>query len=241
MNITKQLALATLHQCMRIGGDQTGEEKPVIIKSKHTDAETTIVIDDDLKIIFCIHSGSDHPKDFILDAKFHKDVIGFFDDKPVKVHCGFSESEYSIHETTVSMLMDAVCRYPSHQIVVGGHSLGGSSAELFGYRMPFELCHNCMIITFGKADTGNENFADALEWRIPHNFRFFNENDLVPKLLAGKFNYAKSGIPIMLKNISDDRKAAKNIAAAVVNHDTHLDYWLPIQALPCELNEGIKV
>lgn len=225
MQLTKQLALAVIDKIREFNAQ---------IKSNYTDAESMIAIDHDLKHIYCIFCGSDSPKDFILDAKFHKDTIAFINDKPVRVHCGFNESELSIHEQTMSLLVNMQCKYPEYKTIVGGHSLGKSTAELFVYRN-FKTKID-IIVTFGGALTGNQEFANDMKSKRSYckNYRIYNKDDAVPKLLEGKFNYVQTGIPVEIKGAAGH---PDSIAAALFNHDMNRNYKYPISQLPETVQE----
>jgi len=237
MNFTKQDALASLYLCQMIGGDT--KEKPVgIISSRCTSAAGMVTVDHDLKTVTATFCGSKEPKDFVYDAKSRKVTIGYLSDEPVRVHEGFNEQSLSIHDAMQVVFLKTCNLYPQYTGVISGHSLGKSVGELFALRLR-ELPDQIRIVTFGGALTGNRQFCDYLRVRVPHNFCFYNEQDIVPKLLRGKFSYEASGMQIELKE-SKHQGHPVNVAAALFNHDTHRDYWQPISELPGKLNEGIN-
>lgn len=239
MVLTKQLALASLDTCMRISGDS--EPMPdEIIKSEYTSAEASVFVDHDLKVIFVTAKGSKEFKDFIYDAKFHKDTIGFVHDKPIRVHCGFSEQELSIGIQLFNYMVDITREHSDYFIVCTGHSLGKSIIELFCFRRLF-LKKNKMIITYGGACTGNELFVSELNRICEDNYGFFNEKDVIPKLLEDKFNYVHGGKRIELSDIKGFEGTPANIAAAIFNHDTKRDYYNPINRLSISLNDEIVI
>ena len=234
MILTKQIALAALHQCQAISGDK-GLALPEVITSEYTSASGAVVVDHDLKIIFVVFKGSKEFKDFVYDAKFHKDTICFVEDKPVRIHCGFSEQELSIKDRVSDVLFDTFVENTEYEVIITGHSLGGSIAEIYAAR---ECDDRTSLITFGKACTGNKVFYDFLEENPHHNFRLYNEKDQIPKWLDGKFKYTHGGIPVELKDVRSEVEPA-NPLAAIFNHDTVKDYEIAIKALPDNLNERI--
>lgn len=230
MIIKKSDIIRTIDLCRTIGMKKM--HPALVIRSEKTTAEGAVIVHLDEKIIYNVIAGSNDPVDWVYDAKFHKDTIGFYEDKKIRVHCGFNESELSIHDAMEERLLDALKNHPDFTVIFGGHSLGGPSIELFYYRFPYEIASRALIFTFGSPCTGNELFCKLIEekqrklYRIPI-VRFFHRDDFVVRLLENKFNYRHCGIPVELKSMNSN--SPDNRIAGEFNHDLY-DYRLSIQS-----------
>jgi hypothetical protein len=239
MIITKQIALHCILCCQKIGGDLGMVEVPEnIIKSERTDAEASVLVDHDLRLITVVFKGSKEAKDWVYDMKFHKVTIGYFKDRPVRVHSGFNEQELSIHHEVNEKLYETIKKFPKYTVIGTGHSLGNSLIELFVYRScwPFNI-----VIGFGGACTGNMAFKDALFNKINKEsfINFIYYNDQIPLLLKNEFNYEKAGKIFTLFEFKGNKEHPANHAAFLFGHDTHMNYYIPVRHLPMQLNESV--
>ncbi|VDO86443.1 unnamed protein product [Heligmosomoides polygyrus] len=84
-------------------------------------------------------------------------------------------------------------KYPSYELWIVGHSLGGSMASLAAsYIEKMKLFDGNLIklVTFGQPRTGDKDFAAAHEAQIPYTFRVTHAHDVIPHSPAkGLRNY----------------------------------------------------
>ncbi|TKR87344.1 hypothetical protein L596_011755 [Steinernema carpocapsae] len=74
-------------------------------------------------------------------------------------------------------------KYPSYQVWVTGHSLGGAMATLAaGVILKTELVtkENLRLVTFGQPRTGDQAFASAHDEAFSYSYRVTHKRDLVP-------------------------------------------------------------
>ena len=95
---------------------------------------------------------------------------------PGLVHLGFAHAADIVYPS-VRVLVTAMGR--ERPILITGHSLGGAMATLVAHRLSAEGFHVRAVYTYGSPRPGDRNFRDA--YRL-HNYRFVNDNDLVPHL-----------------------------------------------------------
>lgn len=131
------------------------------------------------------------------------------------VHMGFRESWRSARKTVLPELTELRARYPSHPVVLVGHSLGGAVACLAALELRVSLgWEDISVTTFGEPRVGNYGFTrfvdevfgldgdmdleDSSYRRVTHN------SDPVPLLPPGEFGFrSHSGeIYISKKNLS---------------------------------------
>lgn len=114
----------------------------------------------------------------------------------VRVHAGFRQALGTIEENVVVQLQKLLRDHDDidrSRILVFGHSLGGTMAKLFA----FKLCKNLIpgienfqvsCVTFGQPHIGNKSFCEAIDTLEAQgrllNIRITNYFDPVPKILT---------------------------------------------------------
>ncbi|KAK6746668.1 hypothetical protein RB195_000129 [Necator americanus] len=76
-------------------------------------------------------------------------------------------------------------KYPTYQVWVTGHSLGGAMASLAAsYIVAAKLvpAANVELVTFGQPRTGNKEFSAAHDSQMPYSFRVTHWRDVVPHI-----------------------------------------------------------
>jgi triacylglycerol lipase len=95
---------------------------------------------------------------------------------PGRVHCGFADAVEQVWPQ-VQQLLGTPSR--SMPLWVTGHSLGGAMATLASVRLASEGYKVRAVYTYGSPRVGDRPFHDT--YSLP-NYRFVNDNDLVPHL-----------------------------------------------------------
>lgn len=99
-------------------------------------------------------------------------------------HLGFYTAANKAYQIIAPSIHELLKIYPTAEVVVTGHSLGGALAhiftELLRERDP-SLKVKCLI-TFAQPRIGNQLLIEELQERGIPTFRFFNEGDAVPDL-----------------------------------------------------------
>lgn len=112
-----------------------------------------------------------------------------------QVNVGFLEAYQHTWRVVDSTIRDLKKRYPHYQLVLTGHSLGGTAAILFGLNYKLNGLHPT-VFTAGAPAIGNKqfaNFADQVFWgssnpdtlSVPENrlcfLRLTHRGDLIPR------------------------------------------------------------
>ena len=109
-------------------------------------------------------------------------------DYPYCTGCQVHQGFYNTWKSVKTGVIDEVARlhklYPTYEIVVSGHSLGGAVATLAGVDVHQNVSGSVYSWTLGSPRVGNANFAN---WYTPysgvrHNQRITNNKDVVPHL-----------------------------------------------------------
>lgn len=110
-------------------------------------------------------------------------------------------------------------------VVIAGHSLGGALATLAAVYVKATLDLNVSVYTYSSPKVGNEKFAEFYKklGLDTSSFRFFNTNDLVPKVPPGK-NWIHVGIPYCLDYVPDVN-TLKSCGYSSNSPLTREDYW----------------
>ncbi len=110
---------------------------------------------------------------FLTDAEAALVRHGLF---PGLVHYGFVRAVDAVYPAVRSLLSS----FPRDwRIWVTGHSLGGAMASLVSHRLSADGYPVRAVYTYGSPRAGDRKFCEA--YQLP-NFRFVNDNDLVPHL-----------------------------------------------------------
>lgn len=72
--------------------------------------------------------------------------------------------------------------YPSAQVFVTGHSLGGAMASIAATDLAIKKIVTPVLYTFGQPRTGDSTFAQLTAKNVPRSYRVVNANDPVPHL-----------------------------------------------------------
>ncbi|KAL2850708.1 Alpha/Beta hydrolase protein [Aspergillus pseudoustus] len=100
-------------------------------------------------------------------------------------HSGFWQAAEAAALLLARLLEDARARYPSHRIVMTGHSLGGALATMYTVFLR-TLRVYVDLYTFGAPSVGNLAFAEAItnNWQgLGTNYRVTHADDKIPKIL----------------------------------------------------------
>jgi triacylglycerol lipase len=95
---------------------------------------------------------------------------------PGKVHCGFAEAIEEVWAEVRRLLGKPTHARP---VCLAGHSLGAAMATLASVRLASEGYQVRAVYTYGSPRVGDRTFRDS--YHLP-NYRFVNDNDLVPHL-----------------------------------------------------------
>jgi triacylglycerol lipase len=95
---------------------------------------------------------------------------------PGRVHCGFSQAVEDVWPEVRRILGSPSSARP---LWVTGHSLGGAMATLASVRLASEGYKVRAVYTYGSPRVGDRLFRDSYSLA---NYRFVNDNDLVPHL-----------------------------------------------------------
>ena len=123
-----------------------------------------------------------------------------------KVHKGMFRSYCAIRDLlfiSLDKLLSSI-QEPHPQILVCGHSLGGSLACLFSFDLVRKMIvssHDLTVFTYGSPWLGNESFQIRYDDAVPRTFHFVNPDDPVPRILSRPFfnKYRPHGVPVIIQ------------------------------------------
>ncbi|KAL2867011.1 lipase family protein [Aspergillus lucknowensis] len=115
-----------------------------------------------------------------------------------KAHAGFWTAIGAALINLSRALEDARARYPSHRLVLTGHSLGGALATLYAVLLRVRGVY-VDLYTFGAPSVRNRAFARAIttEWQgLGANYRVTHADDKTPKILYRASRAAVAGLVV---------------------------------------------
>ncbi|KAJ2502411.1 hypothetical protein GGH96_001074 [Coemansia sp. RSA 1972] len=98
---------------------------------------------------------------------------------------GFLEGYLVSSEDVLQNTADLAAKYPDHNIVAVGHSLGGARASMFVADLSINyprLVSRVQLYTYGQAKVGNDVFADYMDNLNAPMYRVVNKGDIAPHL-----------------------------------------------------------
>ncbi|CAJ0589257.1 unnamed protein product [Cylicocyclus nassatus] len=131
-------------------------------------------------------------------------------------------------------------KYPTYQVWVTGHSLGGAMATLAAsYLVAANLvpAANVELVTFGQPRTGNKDFSAAHDKQMSYTFRVTHSRDIVPHVppedLEGYYhhkyeafyhNHMKPGASFEVCAADEDKGCSDGLDVTT-SIDEHLHYF----------------
>lgn len=102
--------------------------------------------------------------------------------KNCKAHSGFLDAYQELRDRNVYKdVLLAKTQYPSYNIVVTGHSLGGAVASLLGAYLR-DMFLKVDIYTFGSPRVGNDALVKYIYNQPGDTYRLTHYNDVVPRV-----------------------------------------------------------
>jgi len=187
----------------------------------------SVIVNRTSKQIIIVFRGSVNTRDFLQDFKFAQiapPIVKEITDKKAKIHRGFSD--YLLSKTRVegtsqldqilSVLKEVyACKasgrdYSDYELVITGHSLGGSLSQLLsfilaGWKKAEFIPKPVKAVTYASPVVGNKHFFSAYqdlekENKVRH-IRVSNNSDMVPGTPGMGITkpYVQTGVNIHLK------------------------------------------
>eukprot|EP01133_Synstelium_polycarpum_P006189 gene6189-7169_t len=100
-------------------------------------------------------------------------------------------------------LKDNDCYAESCNLVVTGHSLGGSLATLAGYHLSLTYS-NTSVYTFGSPRTGNAEFAKLYNDQVKQSLRFVYSEDTIPHLPWPHFKLGDLEVDVHYQHVNNE-------------------------------------
>lgn len=184
-----------------LGQDETvGEKVSLYLSDTQSGLQMATFYNKARNKIYVVFRGSESSelKDWLQDATVVKDELG----NGISVHRGFN----SILQQSKGQIFNAVKElqkaYPTAEIVVTGHSLGGALSTLFGYFAALEFPKTTVRVhSFASPRVGDDEFRKAHDklTNLTH-VRVVNNRDAVTA--APSINYAHVGKTVL--HLTDD-------------------------------------
>jgi predicted lipase len=186
MELSNDLALKSIQASINSYRGEYGNWKPFLenpnrYKINHTEFDTGV----SASILFICFQGSSGGKDWKDNLRFWKTgklVAPFATKGDIRIHSGFYDQYYEVHDTIRDIVETALETEKIKGVVFCGHSLGGALATLAAVDIQFNYDVDIALLTFGSPRVGNKAFALSTNKRIPQSLRFVLRNDMVTKV-----------------------------------------------------------
>ncbi|KAL9115863.1 MAG: hypothetical protein Q9227_000231 [Pyrenula ochraceoflavens] len=169
-----------------------------------TDTHAYVVRNDSSQSIITVFRGTDSLQNYASDMNY---TLANFDTFPecqgCQVHGGYYLLWESILEQVNSTLQAQAAEYPDYEMVITGHSLGGSLASLAAaqFSLTPTLNTSLTLYTFGQPRTGNPAYASYMSSHFTttsnsttKSYRVTHTDDGVPQLPPLDLGYLHHGL-----------------------------------------------
>jgi predicted lipase len=165
-------------------------ETKTVIYDKKTDMQGFIGILPSKQSIYIVFRGSHSLLNWIYDLEIKQTQYLSYPECKCNVHTGFYNIVNHIKTNILKQLQNIIFQYPTYNIIITGHSLGATTAELLSMELLlFGIKHE--NYNFGKPRVGDKLFAEFVDTKITQ-FRFTHYKDIVPHLVPESLQYYHS-------------------------------------------------
>lgn len=155
------------------------------IYDKKSDTQGYIGIQSLTSKIWIVYRGTTSYTNWLDDGEIILKSIDFCDG--CKIHSGFKKCYDNTIDFVLSSLQTVTKEYPTYEIVVAGHSLGGAISTLVTSRLFIEN-YKPLHYSFGSPRVGNQEFSDWVKKTFIGN-RVTHYKDMVPHVPYESFGY----------------------------------------------------
>ncbi len=160
-------------------------------KSPKTDTQAAILHESDLNQVILVFRGSESNTDWFNNAQFRQKTYPYGDNSSTEVrfHRGFMAAYFAVRDRLHTELR----QYPTANLIVAGHSLGGALATIAALDLQYNITQHSQqplaVYTFGAPRLGNQALVDSFTQRVPNSYRFVYGRDLVTHIPRVWQNY----------------------------------------------------
>ena len=190
-----------------------------------TDVTGFVAVDHTNKMIVISFRGSQSLDNWLTNLDF-----GFTDTdlcSGCSAHSGFWNSWVDARDTVIPAVKAAAKQYPSYQIAVTGHSLGGAIAPFAAAQLRNQGA-SVALYTFGSPRIGGSTVSSYISNQAGGNYRVTHWNDPVPRvpLLAMGYVHISPEYYIGVKNKVDVKASDFQVIQGSVNLFKGNSAWL---------------
>ena len=168
-------------------------------------------------ILWITFRGSKKIFDWVKDFSISQKNI----DKDTMIHSGFTY----LYNEVKPQILDTIKDFDKSQnIVVSGHSLGGSIALITAVELLKEDFNNVVVYTMASPRVGNKELADIVNEKMVH-YRIVNDSDIIPTFpLAVVPNMDDYKNPYLYYHNGIEKPFNINASSISSNHNTLVYY-----------------
>jgi predicted lipase len=158
-----------------------------IIYNRYYDVNGFIGVSKKEKTIFVVFRGSETITNWLDD--FETLMTSYPLCPQCEVHQGFYYSSQSVKTDVITWTQELQIKYPSFDVIVTGHSLGGALATLTAMNLVTAQVNNVKHFSFGSPRVGNAAAAAYISNNLPTITRTTHLKDIVPHTPFVNFRY----------------------------------------------------
>lgn len=226
----------TCSHCLVLG---SGIRVENIFEDSVTGTRGYIAIDSRKKNIILAFRGSSNVRNFFFDFLLVPSPYTMEDGTKTYIHKGFHVASNNLKPKYLPSMKSLIAKYPDYQIVVTGHSLGGSMATMAFVELHRETqvdWGDLFLYTYGEPVIGETVFVDWLQKRSNNMIRVVNNNDIVPNINLPGMIFVNHVNEIWLNQfkayrcktgprIYQDKACLPQFGISIVDHLTYFEFY----------------
>jgi hypothetical protein len=169
------------------------------IQDEKTDIQVGVTLCEAKHRISIVFRGSESAADWYYDLLIMKHKLS----DNIRVHSGFYKqlTQNNVYEKIVSEVKNTLIKYPSFDIYITGHSLGGALSTLFGYMLSNEIPNHITVVSFASPRVGNYAWKQAFNSKenLTH-YRIANNRDIVTAFPFYRYYHVGHNIRLLSEN-----------------------------------------
>lgn len=166
---------------MIVSGPASGFVYKNTLYDPKTDLQGFIGIIPSQKTIYIAYRGTSSYYNWLDDLQVKQVSYYTYPECNCKIHNGFYNSALNIKNQTLESLINLKREYPNYNVIVTGHSFGAAISQIIGMELVKEGI-NLDIYNYGQPRIGDKKYADFVNTKLKHYWRFTHNKDIVPHL-----------------------------------------------------------
>lgn len=166
---------------MILAGPATGFIYKKTLYDLKTDLQGYTGIIPSQKIIYVAYRGTSSISNWMSDLEVKQVPYKSYPECNCKIHYGFYLSALNVKNQTLESVTILRKENPNYNLIITGHSYGAAVSQIISMELLKEGIKS-EIYNYGQPRIGDKKYADFVNTKLNHYWRFTHNKDIVPHL-----------------------------------------------------------